>query len=565
MRPNALASIALCALLVLIGGASGRAQNNPVPAPTGPVNPPVATPSPPSAEGTPPPANEPIPASPPPAGTPVPFVTVPPTPVPIIVEPPQIGVAPGSTTVVRVNGVFGAIAAKIADPTLATILSIDQAARTIAIQGVAPGSTTLTVSDDRAQTRDAPIRIAFPAGSVADETLVRITGSPATSRFIRATAVAAASNAARLRPGASIAVSTDAVEGAKDLPVGDILTVSVPLQINGADYFSAAGTTRVRIENMALPRIRPQQLLVSDFPETLKENGVLFTADLDRKTAHRFLYYHFNPRGSPGRRILLKAENASNAPALIQFISGEAGPATNEMEVGHLSTRRFLVREAQNEGNVIMIPPNTTINLVDQLLPAGNVVSNLLQLREVEGNPVKLTLVAQDANDSVDAPITGTALLQGDVKHARGVYRVPEFFFEYVYPVDGSDLEIPIGQLPLPNLREGEALGGDYGVLQSVAVTIINPTDYPAPIALYENPRGGRATGTFLIDRTLVQSHAAQAFSKFKLREYKVPPHSTFRVTIVTMPEGGSSYPVRLIFAPDDGSVSPGGPGSPIY
>jgi len=31
------------------------------------------------------------------------------------------------------------------------------------------------------------------------------------------------------------------------------------------------------------------------------------------------------------------------------------------------------------------------------------------------------------------------------------------------------------------------------------------------------------------------------------------------------MPEGGSFYPLKLIFAPDDGSVAPGAPGSPVY
>jgi hypothetical protein len=34
---------------------------------------------------------------------------------------------------------------------------------------------------------------------------------------------------------------------------------------------------------------------------------------------------------------------------------------------------------------------------------------------------------------------------------------------------------------------------------------------------------------------------------------------------ITTMPEGGSSYPLRLVFAQDDGSVAPGAPGSPVY
>jgi len=36
-------------------------------------------------------------------------------------------------------------------------------------------------------------------------------------------------------------------------------------------------------------------------------------------------------------------------------------------------------------------------------------------------------------------------------------------------------------------------------------------------------------------------------------------------VTIATIPEAGSSLPLRLIFAPDDGSVAPSAPGSPIY
>jgi hypothetical protein len=349
------------------------------------------------------------------------------------------------------------------------------------------------------------------------------------------------------------------------VPIGDLATVEVPLQLNGPDYFSVTGTTRVHIENMALPHIHPSQLLVSDYPETLRENGVLFTASLDRDDAQRFLYFHYNPAGQPPRRILLKAQNTGNAPAWVQFISGEAGPQPNEMEVGHVSTRRFLKHEAQNEGYVIMVPGNATVNVVDQLLPEGAVVQNILQLREIEGPTLALTLIAQDAGAPLDAPVTQTQLLESDVKHARGVYRVPEFFFDYTYDVEGADLEVPIGQLPLPNLREGQALGGDYGVLQSIAISIVNKGEYSAPIAVYENPRGGRATGTFLIDRVLVQSHGAAPFSKFKLREYKVPPHSTFRITVVTMPEGGSSYPLRLIVAPDDGSVSPGAPGSPIY
>lgn len=410
----------------------------------------------------------------------------------------------------------------------------------------------------------------IPAGTIAPQTTVRITGNPATAGFVRDVAAAAARAAAQLGPGTRIALDPDSIEGARDLPLSNVLTVTVPLQLNSGDdgaYFSVAGWTRVRIENVALPHIRPKRLLVSDYPEQLRENGVLFAAKLDRSAgSQRFLYYHDNPQDQPARRILLRASNASAQPAVLQFISGEAGPEASGMEVGHLSTLRFLARVAQNEGNVVVVPPNGTATLVDQLLPPGNVVSNLLQLRELEGDPVDLTLVARDAGDSTDTPVDASELLQSSVKHARGIYPVPEFSYDYAYDV-GSDrpLEIPIGVLPLPNLREGQALSGDYGVLQSIALTVRNATNSEAPIALYENPRGGSATGTYIIDRTLVQSHAAAAFSKWKLRQYRVPPHGVLRISVVTMPEGGSSYPVRLIVAPDDGSASPGSPASPVY
>ena len=135
----------------------------------------------------------------------------------------------------------------------------------------------------------------------------------------------------------------------------------------------------------------------------------------------------------------------------MQFISGSGGPGPNEMEVGHNSTERFLVRLAQNEGTVVEIPGNSSVTLVGSAAPPGNIVSNLLQLLEIAGAPLHLTLTAQNMSDPVDGPTQHTALLGGDHPHARGIYPIPEFFFDYAYDAGG-----PIGDShradPLPNL-----------------------------------------------------------------------------------------------------------------
>jgi hypothetical protein len=555
--------------------------NAPVTPPPGPINAPVpAAPLPAPAEsGAPPPVPSET-ASPCPTlvpiGTPGPFSTpvpcVPgtgpsatPGPPPIFVTPNNAAIVLGTNVTLRVDRASGAISAVAADPNIVD-LRVDQATRTIVVVGKSLGVTIVHVTDERNVSADVGIRVALLAGSVAPATSVRLTGNPATAAFVRSVVADAVSAAARPRPGANVVINQSQINVRNDLGQDNLRSVDVPVTIQGPDFISVAGTTHVSIENFALPRISPSQLLVSDFPETLRENGLLFRADLTRDTAQRFLYYHYNPRGQPNRRILLKVENPSPQAAVVQFISGSAGPEENEMEVGHLSTRRFLVRELQNEGTVVAIPPNSTINLVNHPLPAGSISSAILQLREITGSTLHLSLIAQDANDPLDTPVSqNAALLSSEVRHARGIYPVPEFFFDYTYDTSQDPLEIQIGALKLPNMHEGEALAGDYGVMQSINVTIVNRYGHAVPVAIYENPRGGRATGTYLIDHVLVQSHAVNPYTHYMLRQYTVPPNSFVRVQITTMPEGGSSYPLNLVIGPDDGSTPPGAPNSPVY
>jgi hypothetical protein len=478
---------------------------------------------------------------------------------------PAAGFVPiGGTQVLRLSSVLGTVTATLADPSLADV-AIDQSAQTITLSGKAPGTTTLNVADQRGVTASIPVRVAYYAGSFAPNTDVRITGDPASPQFVKDQALAAALKLVQSRAGAQIAASRDDIRFNRSLPQDNVARVDVPILIQGEQYFTVEGVTHVRVENVAAPKIVPDSLMVSDFPERLTENGVLFTADLQRAQPSRFLYFHYNPPGQPDRRIVLRAQNTSGEPAIVQFISGAGGPSPNEMLTGHEATRRFLQHLVQNEGQLIVIPPSSTMNLVEQPLPEKNVVCNLLQLRVLNGSTVHLTLFAQNASSSPDEALASTELLSGTHPHARGTYRIPEFHYSRLWNVTDEYLELPIGQIPLPNLVQGEALAGDYGVLQSFVIKVQNPTSTPQAIAIYENPRGGRATGTYLIDGVLIQSHQVPPFSRYKVRQYVVPAHGFVRVTIQTIPDSGSSYPLRLVFAPDDGSVAPGAPGSPIY
>lgn len=537
----------------LSGAVSVRAQSTPEPTVTGS---PFAQPL---VSSSPPPNASALPSGPTETPSPTPTPTLP----PITASPAAAFVPVGSTQTITVQGSLGNLTA-VAASTAYFTMTIDQNTRSIAISGTAPGSTSITISDTRGVSTTVGVRVAFPAGSLPGPITLPVTGDPASRDYLRDLVTRAILRYAQVRPGAQAIVTADDVPLPGDLAQDMSASFDVPVLIQGEQYFDVNGSVHVTLNNIAVPRISPDILMVSDYPEKLTENGTLFSADLKREVPSRFLYFHYNPPGQPDRRIVLVAQNQSNEPATLQYISG-VGASKYEMEAGHNATKDFLVDVVQNQGRLLQIPANATQVIAQQAMPAGAIVTNLLQLRVLEGSTVHLTLVAQNASDDPETALTTGQLLTSTVKHARGIYTVPEFHFATQWNVNDAYLELPIGQLPLPNSLAGEALSGDYGVLESFVVNVQNPLSRPQNIAIYETPRGGHATGTYLIDNVLVQSHQTAAFTRYKVRQYVIPAKGFVRVTIVTMPEAGSSYPLNLVFAPDDGSVAPGAPGSPVY
>ncbi len=134
-----------------------------------------------------------------------------------------------------------------------------------------------------------------------------------------------------------------------------------------------------------------------------------------------------------------------------------------------------------------------------------------MQMRVISGPGLRVAVVVQDADGSPIEPISDT-LLSSAVKHSRGVYQVPEFFYEESYTIGDAPTTLAIGKLPLPNFVQGEVLGGDYGVKQSADVNLLNPTNQPADVGLWFEPRGGRATGTLLVNGDVVQLHPVDAY-----------------------------------------------------
>src|SRR5579872_858618 len=459
---SALGAAAIAASSLLAAPPRATAQPEPSASPS-----PVASASPgnePAAPESASPA-----ASEEPSGSPSPTeIVIPPSPQPVQLGQSSIGLILGRGASIRVSSPpSGVLILSGFDPAVVRAI-FNPISRTIDLWGLHAGTTTITATDSFGLTATVAVTVQAYAGKAYDSTSVTITGDPA--RLV-----------AYPESGARVDTDLTAVRGSVALAADNAARVTVPISISGAGYATYQKNISVLVQNVAQPGIPPKNLLVSDFPETIVENGTLFYSDVSIDEPARLLYYHYANPSSQARRVIVKAQNNGIDSSVLAMLSGIAGPSPNILSVGHESTKRFLVYEASNQGRVFEVPPHATVNIVDQLLPAATLVSGLMQLRVISGSSIRVAVVVQDATEVPVGPISDT-LLSSAVKHARGVYSVPDFSYDLSYSIGNDPAVLLIGKLPLPNLVSGEVLGGDYGVKQSATVTLLNSTSSEAHV-----------------------------------------------------------------------------------
>ncbi|HET8679577.1 MAG TPA: hypothetical protein VFM39_05615, partial [bacterium] len=176
-------------------------------------------------------------------------------------------------------------------------------------------------------------------------------------------------------------------------------------------------------------------------------------------------------------------------------------------------------------------------------------VSGLMQFQVVEGGPVDLTVHVR-LPWLLDRTVT-TDLGPWAFPHPRGTFPGSLVEVKRDVPVDQTAAIGDLGVMSdLKDMRTGEPLVGDYGVLYRFRLRLVNPTDRQITSDLLANAAGGPARGLFLIDGGVTDLGLLQANEERVVTSFMLAPRGTRDVMVVTMPIAGSFYPVRLALRP---------------
>ncbi len=462
----------------------------------------------------------------------------------IAVTPASVVLSPGATATATIAVTIpgevrlGSYDRRVADVVLE--------AGTLRIAARQLGSTVvpLRVGAYRSQLGIA-VRPAAGVIPAAIETVV--TGAPADPDLIREAILRRLQEAVLRSPGAVMEMGP--IEIAAPLEPGASLSTAVAVLVRSPYAGSVRGRMNVTVANQPLPLADPAVLLISNRPEKITGDGLLFQETLVRDRPARLLYHHMNGTPSQVRVLKVTLANPGAAAARVHYVRGIAGPSPDFIHAGFASTARFLGALASGQGYFVEVPPRGATAFTAYTLAPLAMVSGLMQFQVTEGGPVELVVHVR-LPWLLDRTVT-TDLGPWAFQHPRGTF--PGSLVEIVReqaadePAHLADLGVMSG---LRDVRTGEPLIGDYGVLYRVRLRLVNPTSREVATELVATAAGGLARGLFIVDGAPVDVGLMRPGEGRPVAAFAVAPGGARDVSLVAMPVAGSYYPVRLALRP---------------
>jgi hypothetical protein len=210
-----------------------------------------------------------------------------------------------------------------------------------------------------------------------------------------------------------------------------------------------------------------------------------------------------------------------------------------------MATGRFVRRITAGQGYLLQVGPRRTHTFSVIEIPAGALVTGLLQAQLLRGTQMAVTVHIR-APWLLERTVT-TEVNQLAVAHPRGSFPVADIRIARAITVGPRVILTDLGFAVAPeDPSTGERLLGDYGILYHLSAELTNPLDRPAIFEVMARAVTGPARGMLLIGDGAVDFGLLRVGDERYVTAFDLEPGETRTVEMVTMPAAGSFYPVRL-------------------
>ncbi|MEN6548451.1 MAG: hypothetical protein ABFE07_20600 [Armatimonadia bacterium] len=412
-------------------------------------------------------------------------------------------------------------------------LHLDNAKGILYVEGVGLGRGVIEATLDNQQV-NIEVEVKAWAVRVQSPVVAEITSPPLPADDVRRTVRNAVLMGVTPAPGATVELGEPHRSGG---------AYTIEVKASGRDCFEESTPVRVTLRTVPAPKRRAQEVLVSNAPERILEPVTLLRENLVGLAPVRLLWHHVN--SSPtALRFAVRVVNRGTKTAKIHLTEAATGPMTDEIYVGHTAMARFVGLIQQSEGYMLSVPAGSMLELYDTRIQVGGIVSGLALITPVEAENLMLEVLAERSwpTTAYFAPVPERLLNDPPLTPYRFE---AEKVVELEHEVGGAWTFYHVGKEYSTNLQ-GQKLYGDYGVNYTLKCTFRNPSDKPARGEMHLRASGGVARCTFLLNGNILETGMLRGLNEQILHKVDLAPGEQRSVTLITMPESGSNYPVTL-------------------
>ena len=294
---------------------------------------------------------------------------------------------------------------------------------------------------------------------------------------------------------------------------------------------------------MAMPFYftNPFTLIMSNYPESLKEPGNLVSQQVHRNHG-RLMYYHKSLSQDP-LRIVVWMTNVTDKPIVFQWIGLQTGPHKDGVYVGHMLTKEWLAQK-DSPINQCILEPLKPKKMMVHTFAYNQVVAGLCQWEAPSGS-VHVLLSVQDSTPAHIASILP------QIQYAAGTFTITDVVSTIELDPKAVAQDIPVGDKPYAkDPLTGIVLKGNYGQLLRLTLHLKNTDLSPLPIHCFISPVAGVGRAQCLIQDKWVQTGFFEKKTGFEpqlMAKWVLDPFSNKEVVVWTTPQMGSFYPMNIV------------------
>ena len=466
----------------------------------------------------------------------------------------------GETVEIPYKGRFqGDLLAFDFDPSVVSV-EVDSSAKKLRLEGLALGKGTFRLSAREVEFTGY-YQVKMRAGHVPRDLVLEVSGHPATSKLVEEAFLSNLYYKCGPKPGAKLVMGSPKNKGKfKQLNPGQSLQLTIPTRLDGENYIASGCSLRLFVRNRGYSRPKPSLLLVSNRPEVITGQGDLFRRTIKGRTAARYFYHHRNDKGQPARWFRLELKNPGRHPVNVFVSPVGTGPTPDEIFAGHLAASAYFDYLKGGLGWFVTIKPGTSYVLDQRLLKPDQTISGVGYLSILDGSGLEVAVTASLPGELPPPGQVPMPALEEGRDHPRTSRGIFPAFIQLlpVHTIGSRYTYVYLGGEPYQaDIQDKSPNYGNYGAFYNLDLEIRNPLDQEKEARVYIVPGGGAARGIIQVDGVLLETPVMWPAQRTLIKKVTVPSGESRKVNLLTMPQGGSFYPVKIVVESQFVKVTP--------